>query len=146
MKEFNLYFNETDIIRQLCKIRVKIAKNRNKKHLLHLLTSNEDYNYHLENNSKEPNEFEIYQKGINDKLKTLLPPRRQWVKIGSKSRVKDKATNEFLTSNDKNFYALLKTIRKHKKIKSTEQWFINLMKFISEIQKKALSNSYSVLN
>jgi hypothetical protein len=146
MKEFNLYFNETDIIRQLCKIRVKIAKNRNKKHLLHLLTSNEDYNYHIENNSKETNEFEIYQKSINDKLKTLLPPRRQWVKIGSKSRVKDKETNEFLTSNDKNFYALLKTIRKHKKNKSKEQWFINLMKFVSEIQKKALSNSYSVSN
>lgn len=146
MKEFNLYFNETEIIRQLCKIRVKIAKNRNKKHLLHLLTSNENYNYHLENNSKEHNEFEFYQKGINDKLKALLPPRRQWVKIGSKSRFKDKVTNEFLTSNDKNFYALLKTIRKHKKNKSTEKWFINLMKFISEIQKKALSNSYSVSN
>jgi hypothetical protein len=146
MKEFNKYFNETDIIRQLCKIRVKVAKNRNKKHLLHLLTTDEDYNYHLEKNLKESNEFERYQKGINDKLKLLLPPRRKWVKVGSYSRIKDKETNELLTSNDKNFYALLKTIRKHKKTKSKEQWFINLMKFVSEIQKKALSNSYSVSN
>lgn len=144
MKEFNLYFNETSIIRQLCKIRVKIAKSRNKKHLLHLLTSNEKFNYHIENTSIELNEFEIYQKEINEKLKTILPPRRQWVKIGLKSRVKDKETNEFLTSNDKNFYALLKTIRKHKKNKSKEQWFINLMKFVSEIRQKALSKSFSV--
>lgn len=76
----------------------------------------------------------------------MLPPRRQWIKIGSKSRVKNKETNELLTSNDKNFYALLKTIRKHKKNKSKEQWFINLMIFVSGIQQKALSNSYSVSN
>lgn len=144
MKEFNQYFNEANIIRQLCKIRVKIAKNRNKKHLLHLLTSNEEFNYHLDNNSKEQNEFELYQKDINKKLKTLLPPRRQWVKIGSKSRINDKTSNELLTSNDKNFYALIKTIRKHKRKKSNDQWFINLMAFVSEIKKKALSDSYSV--
>lgn len=144
MKGFEDYFNENEILRQLCKIRVKIAKNRNKRHLLHLLTSNDNYNYHIDTNKGKPNEFEDYQNQIQITLKDILPPRRQWVKIGSKSRIKNKATNESLTSNDKNFYSLLKTIRKHKAAKSNEVWFLNLQKYVSKIQTNALSKQYRV--
>lgn len=144
MKQFDTYFNENEILRQLCKIRVKIAKNRNKRHLLHLLTSDENYNYHIANVKTSPNEFEIYQNEIKETLKKILPPRRKWVKIGEHSRVKNRDTNEFLTSNDKNFYSLLKTIKKHKKNKSTEDWFLNLQEFVRRIQESALSKQYSV--
>lgn len=69
MKQFETYFNENEILRQLCKIRVKIAKNRNKRHLLHLLTSDENYNYHIDKVKTSPNEFETYQNEIKETLK-----------------------------------------------------------------------------
>lgn len=144
MKNFDSYFNENEILRQLCKIRVKIAKNRNKRHLLHLLTSDENYNYHNDTIPEKLNDFESYQNEIQETLKNILPPRRQWVKIGEKSRIKNKATNEFLTSNDKNFYSLLKTIKKHKASKSNEKWFLKLQEFINVVQTKALSKNYRV--
>lgn len=144
MKEFDTYFNENEILRQICKIRVKIAKNRNKRHLLHLLTSNTNYNYHIDPEKKNPTEFENYQSQIKETLKKILPPRRKWVKIGEHSRVKNRATNEFLTSNDKNFYSLLKTIKKHKKNNSTDNWYINLQEFVKKIQDSALSKEHSV--
>jgi retron-type reverse transcriptase len=144
MRDFDAYFNENEILRQLCKIRVKIAKNRNRRHLLHLLTSNKDYNYHIDTGKTNPNEFESYQNELKETLKQILPPRRKWIKIGEHSRVKNRETNEFLTSNDKNFYSLLKTIKKHKKTSSTETWFLNLQEFVKEIQESALSNQYSV--
>lgn len=144
MKEFEDYFSENEILRHLCKIRVKIAKNRNKRHLLHLLTSNENYNYHVSSKTRDLSEFEEYQNQIQTTLKNILPPRRQWVKIGSKSRIRNKDTNEKLTSNDKNFYSLLKTIKKHKAAKSNEVWFLNLQSFIKKIQEDALSKKYKI--
>ncbi len=144
MKNLESYFIENEIIRQICKMRVKIAKSRNKQHLLHLLTSNPNYNYHLGNKKVDLNEFEKYQEGLKKQLSEILPPRRKWVKIGEKSRVKNKSKNEFLTSNDKNFYSLLKTIKKHRQHNSKEVWFINLQVFIKEIRSSALSTSYIV--
>lgn len=144
MKEFDTYFNENEILRQLCKIRVKIAKTRNKRHLLHLLTTDTNYNYHIDTGKTNSNEFENYQNQILETLIEILPPRRKWVKIGEHSRVKNRDTNEFLTSNDKNFYSLLKTIKKHKKINSTDTWFINLQEFVKKIQESALSKEHSV--
>jgi hypothetical protein len=143
MKEFENYFNENEILRQLCKIRVKVAKNRNKRHLLHLLTSDDDYNYHIDSKTGKLNEFEVYQNQIQITLREILPPRRQWVKIGSNSRIKNRSTNEKLTSNDKNFYSLLKTIKKHKAAKSKEVWFLNLQKYVAKIQANALSQDYN---
>lgn len=146
MKEFEKYITENEIVRQLYKVRVKIAKSRNKKHLLHLLTTNPKYNYHLGNNSQELNEFEQYQNNIINQLREILPPRKQWAKIGSKSRIKNKNSKELLTTNDKNFYALLKTIKKHKKLNSQENWYLNLTEFTKGIQEKALSSDYEIVS
>lgn len=144
MKDFNVYFSENEILRQICKMRIKIAKNRNKRHLLHLLTSDNKYNYHISCKKESPNEFENYQEGLLEILTEILPPRRKWVKIGENSRVKNKLTNEFLTTNDKNFYSLLKTIKKYKKEDSKEKWFVNLQSFIIRIQTLAESEQYIV--
>lgn len=145
MKEFKTYFRDEEIIRQVCKIRVKLAKSRNKKHLLHLLTSNPKYNYH-NNSSIINNEFQEYQDNITQELKCILPPRKKWIKLGSYSRVKNtkSKSKEFLTSNDKNYYSLIKTIRKHHKQNSKEKWFLNLMDFIKQTRENALSYNYQV--
>lgn len=149
MKSFEKHFTENEILRQVCKIRVKMAKSKSKMHLLNSLTSNPKYNYHL-NSLKEPtNTFEEYQFELTKFLSTILPPRKKWVKLGEDSRVKSNAINKikeakennillnkrnyFLSSTDKNFYSLLKSIKIESKKELKEQWYINLQNFIQEI-------------
>ncbi|HEY5535534.1 MAG TPA: reverse transcriptase/maturase family protein [Ignavibacteria bacterium] len=144
MKKFETYFSEQEILRQLCKIRVKIAKNRCKKHLLNSLTTNPKYNYHRNSVTLPKNKFEEYQQNLVNHLSQILPPRNKWVKLGEESRRKPQKTNEFLTSNDKNFYSLLKTIKVHKKKNSQEKWYLNLQNFIQEIKFLSTDESYKV--
>lgn len=144
MKTFEQYFNENDILRQICKVRVKMAKSRSKKHLLHILTSNSKYNYHLHANKPPVNEFETYQLELTQFLSTILPPRKKWLNLGENSRRKSKSNRELLTANDKNFYSLLKTIKAHKKVNSKEAWFLNLQIFINEIITLSSDPSYKV--
>ncbi len=144
MKTIENYFDENEILKLICKIRVKLAKNRSKKHLLHLLTSNPDYNYHIKHKPEPINDFEVYQKNLTEFLSTILPPRKKWVKLGEKSRRKPNRPKEFLTSNDRNYYCLLKTIKKEKKQETKAQWFINLQKFINEITEVSQGINYEV--
>lgn len=144
MKPFENYFTENEILRQICKIRVKMAKSKSKKHLLHLLTSNTKYNYHQNSNKTPTNEFEEYQLDLTQFLSTILPPRKKWIKLGEDSRRKPKKKSEFLTSNDKNFYSLLKTIKIHGKKEIKEQWFINLQSFIKEVIGLSTNKLHSV--
>ena len=108
MKTFESYFSENEILKLICKIRVKLAKSKSKKHLLHLLTSNPSFNYHIKFNSEPTNDFETNQKELTEFLLTILPPRKKWLKLGEQSRRKPNRENEFLTSNDKNYYSLFK--------------------------------------
>ena len=133
MKQFENYFTENEILRQICKIRIKMAKSKSKKHLLHLLTSNIKYNYHLNSLKTPTNEFDEYNFELAQFLSSILPARKKWVRLGSASRMKSKIRNEKLTSNDVNFYSLLKTIKAHEKKTIKEQWYINLFNFINEI-------------
>jgi len=144
MRTFEQFFSENEILRQLCKLRIKMAKSKSKKHLLHLLTSNSKYNYHQHLNKAPNNEFEKYQIDLTARLSTILPPRSKWVKLGEKSRRQRNQKDEFLSPNDKNFYSLLKTIKIHKKQNSQELWFLNLNKFISEIKALSIDNAYSI--
>lgn len=144
MKPFENYFTENEILRQICKIRVKMAKSKSKKHLLHLLTSNPKYNYHLNSIKLPSNEFEHYQSDLVKLLSKILPPRKKWIKLGEDSRRKPKKKNEFLTSNDKNFYSLLKTIKVHSLREVKEQWYLNLQIFINDIIEISRNQNYSV--
>lgn len=128
----------------ICKVRVKLAKNKSKKHLLHLLTSNPAYNYHVKINSEPQNDFEINQKELTDFLLSILPPRKKWLKLGEQSRRKPNRENEFLTSNDKNYYSLLKTIKAESKKSIKANWFLNLEKFVEEIIAVSKGNEYEV--
>lgn len=115
MRTFESYFSKNEILKLICKVRVKLAKNKSKRHLLHLLTSNPAFNYHVKLNSEPKNEFEVSQKELTDFLLLILPPRKKWLKLGEHSRRKPNCENEFLSSNDKNYYSLLKTIKAEKK-------------------------------
>lgn len=128
----------------ICKVRVKLAKNKSKKHLLHLLTSNPAYNYHVKLNSEPQNDFEVNQKELTDFLLSILPPRKKWLKLGEQSRRKPNRENEFLSSNDKNYYCLLKTIKAESKKSIKANWFLNLEKFVEEIIAISKGNEYEV--
>lgn len=128
----------------ICKVRVKLAKNKSKKHLLHLLTSNPAYNYHVKLNSEPQNDFEANQKELTDFLLSILPPRKKWLKLGEQSRRKPNRENEFLTSNDKNYYSLLKTIKAESKKSIKANWFFNLEKFVEEVIAISKGNEYEV--
>jgi len=137
-----------------------MAKSKSKKHLLHLLTSNEKYNYHIQSSAPSTNEFERYQVELTQFLSTILPPRKKWINLGEISRLNYKAAdavksakenskkvnkrNYSLTSSDKNFYSLLKTIKVHKKRKSQEKWYLNLQSYVTEIKTLSVSKSYQV--
>jgi len=144
MKTFESYFSKNEILKLICKVRVKLAKNKSKKHLLHLLTSNPEFNYHVKFNSKPQNDFELNQKELTNFLLSILPPRKKWLKLGEHSRRKPNRENEFLTSNDKNYYSLLKTIKAENKKAIKANWFLNLEKFIDEVIAVSQGNEYEV--
>jgi hypothetical protein len=144
MKTFESFFCKNEILKLICKVRVKLAKNKSKKHLLHLLTSNPAYNYHVKLNSEPQNDFEANQKELTDFLLTILPPRKKWLKLGEQSRRKPNRENEFLTSNDKNYYGLLKTVKAENRKSIKANWFLNLEKFIEEVIAISKGNEYEV--
>jgi len=144
MKTFESYFCENEILKLICKVRVKLAKNKSKKHLLHLLTSNPAFNYHIKSNSLPTNDFVVDQKELTEFLLSILPPRKKWLKLGEQSRRKPNRENEFLTSNDKNYYSLLKTIKVESKKAEKANWYINLQKFVIEIITISKGSEYQV--
>lgn len=139
MKKFEEYFKDEAIIFYLCRLRAKYAKNRNKKHLIHLLTSADEFNYHV-NDSQKHSE---YEKKFNDDLNKLFPSRRKWKNIGKESRY-DSKTKEKITSIEKNLYSLLKTIKFYKKTNPSESFLVNLNAFIKDIQKSIQDASFKI--
>lgn len=150
MKAFEAYFTEEAVISYLCKLRSKVAKSRNKKHLIHLLTDSEKFNYHVNDSKKylgakdeTSNEFVKYESQFLTDLNRILPARKKWVSLGSKSRI-SKANNQPLSSNDRNYYSLIKTIKSYRQKSSKDSWLIELDNFILDIQKTVSSGSYNI--
>jgi reverse transcriptase-like protein len=141
MKQFEEFFSEDKIIYYLCKVRAKIAKQRNKKHLLHLLTDNEDFNYHDTSKSIQSE----HEKEFHELLNSLFPPRSKWVKLGKPSR--NKTTDgviQKISTIDKNIYALLKTVKYYKRKEPNEPFVKRLNDFISDIKFSILNPEYSI--
>ncbi|MBM0649507.1 group II intron reverse transcriptase domain-containing protein [Capnocytophaga genosp. AHN8471] len=146
MKPIEDFFSETQIIKSICKIRVKLAKSRSKKHLLNYLTKNSKYNYHQ--SIKPTNELEKLQFEIDKQLKKILPPRKKWKEpllpiIDNQSR-KIIKRRVFNNSSDRNFYSLLNTIKYHKNINSQETWLLNLTEFVTEIRDILIDKKYTL--
>jgi retron-type reverse transcriptase len=139
MKKFEEYFKDEEIIFYLCRLRAKYAKNRNKKHLIHLLTNSDEFNYHVNDCKK----YSEYERKYNEDLNKLLPSRRKWKNIGKESRLNPK-TKEKLTSTDKNIYSLLKTIKFYKKKNPSEPFLVNLNAFIEDIQNSIQDKGFKI--
>ncbi|MCH6201318.1 reverse transcriptase domain-containing protein [Aquiflexum sp. LQ15W] len=150
MKEFETYFSNDEIVKYLCKLRAKVANTRNKKHLIHLLTDSERYNYHVKDSEKyffgsEENvcSFIKYEKEFLIQLNKILPPRKKWVNLGRKSRI-DRITNQAITSSKRNEYSLNKTIKSYRIKSPNEPWLLALDQFINDIQISVKSGTYEI--
>jgi retron-type reverse transcriptase len=140
MKQFEEIFSDKQIISYLCKLRAKVAKQRNKKHLLHLLTGNQDFNYHSPTGSKSS-----YEIKYNDDLLTLFPPRKEWKKLGEDSRTTNlKGVKKKLNSVDKNLYSLIKTVNYNREKNPSKTWVKKLNEFILDIQQSIIDEHYSI--
>ncbi len=133
MEHFEKYISRQAIILQLCNIRAKIADKRKEKHLFHLLTKNNVYNYHI-NVKKNHDLLDQAEKQIMD----LLPPRRKWKKLKKKHRYT--TNNQRINSIDYNKKSLLITINHY----SDDPCLKALNEFIVEIQSAINDPQYLI--
>jgi hypothetical protein len=127
MKELKQYITRDNIIFYLCRIRAKIAKNRNKEHLIHLISSNEKYNYHIRNDENE--------------ILNFFPSRKKWKKLGINNRIRN---GKKLNSIKKNIQSLLLTIKWYEKNEPNADFLIKLNSFIDDVQKSIYDINYEI--
>lgn len=137
MNKLDEYITKERIIFYLCRIRAKHAKQRSKKHLVHLLSKNEEYNYHL--NSKS-NKVKVNEELVV--LNSLLPSRRKWIKLNKANRYDN--GSQRINSVDYNVKSLMLTIEYYKKNFPEEQFLINLDKFIEDIHFSINDPNYKI--
>ncbi len=150
MKEFETYFSSDAIVTYLCKLRAKVANSRNKRHLIHLLTDSDKFNYHVKDSEKYltrddeyASGFVKYEKEFLSQLNKLLPPRKKWVNLGGDSRI-DKNTKQPISSSRRNEYSLIKTIKAYRKKSPNEPWLLALDEFIKDIQISVESGTHKI--
>jgi hypothetical protein len=129
MKQFADYVNDDDIELYLCGMRAKIAKQRNKKHIVHMLTKDNKFNYHQN----------ISLNKVDKELDDIMPSRKQWKKLGEKERYKN---SQILNSIDKNILSLRKTILAYKKNKPDEEFLKNLEQFVARLKNNIIDESF----
>jgi len=151
MQDFQSYFSEDAIISYLCKLRARIAYSRNKKHLIHLLTDSDKFNYHVKDSKKyllidneSTNGFLKYESEFLNQINRIFPPRKKWVNLGDTSRI-DKQTNQVITSSKRNEFSLIKTIKSYRKKSPNEPWLLALDEFIRDIQTSISSGTHDIL-
>lgn len=139
MNEFKEYYSKDQIIRYLCKIRIKYAHRRNKVYLLNKLTKKT-------NHLKEiPDQ---YDEELLRELNELLPKRRLWLSKGQRTFkvVTHSETNQKeavkLDTDEKNFEILYNTIKKYSKQKNKPQFVTNINQFVEDIQYKIENEIY----
>lgn len=137
MQKFDEYITDERIIFYLCRIRAKHAKQRCKNHLVHLLSSSENYNYHL-NTKKQKEKIDDDLKLLND----ILPSRRKWKKLNKSKRYS--RNNQRINSVDYNVNSLLLTIEYYKKNKPEEQFLKNLDNFIKDLRESINNPNYII--
>lgn len=137
MQKFDEYITEKRIIFYLCRIRAKYAKQRNKKHLIHLLSVSDDFNYHL-NTKKQKEKIEKDLELLNG----MLPSRRKWKKLNKGNRYPE--DNQRINSVDYNVKSLLLTIDYYKKHFPEEPFLKNLDSFIKDLQGSVNDPDYKI--
>ncbi|MCD4833848.1 MAG: hypothetical protein K8R31_08650 [Bacteroidales bacterium] len=128
MKRIEKYFDEKEILKYLYKWRAKIANQKSKKHLLHLLSDSASFNYH----KIDKLDFEI-------EISKVLPSRKKWKRIGQSERYNGNGL--LLNSKDKNIKSLQKTVNFYKKHSPEEPFLKNLNELVRNIQNE-LNNQH----
>lgn len=125
MQAFQTYFSDYQIIRLLCKYRIKYAKQRHKVHLMRDIS--------LHSSTLEL----LLSKRLEcpAELSQMLPPRRQWKRINEKDR------KNFESSTNINIESLRRTVLTvHIKVAASEIsppiWYERLSNFIKTIQER----------
>lgn len=137
MHKLDKYITEESIIFYLCRIRAKYAKQRSKKHLVHLLSSSEKYNYHL----NTPKQKERIDDNLNQ-LNGMLPSRRKWKKLNKTKRYQK--NNQRINSVDNNVNSLLLTIAYYRKNHPDEPFLKNLDSFIIDVKASINDPNYKM--
>ncbi|MGC4128691.1 MAG: reverse transcriptase/maturase family protein [Bergeyella sp.] len=130
------YFTYKKILISICKIRAKQAKQRSKKHLVHLLSSDPKTNYHLNHKKNQKNTNKDLEL-----LNSILPPRRKWKTLKKNRRYIN--NHQKIDSIKYNTDSLYETIRYYKVKYPNEPFIINLDKFIKDIQDSILNPKFS---
>ena len=129
--KFSTYFSKNEIVKSLCRKRIKLAQYRNRKHLLLNLSCDQGYNYHRKNRK---NDDELL-------LERIMPPRRKWKKLGKEKRCKDGYP---LNSSEKNFKSLMFTIKKARNENCKDEWFKVLNRTVRKIRIRSLTGTYRI--
>ncbi|MCT4590679.1 MAG: reverse transcriptase domain-containing protein [Carboxylicivirga sp.] len=130
MKKLEAYTSEKNIIFYLCRIRAKVAKERNKKHLIHLISSDSEKNYHRKDLT------------VNEKeICALFPSRKKWRKLGKDNRYRNKKK---LNTLEKNIRSLQITIEWYRKNKPEAEFLKKLDEFIASIKNNIVDAEYSI--
>lgn len=137
MQKLDEYITDKKIIFYLCRIRAKHAKQRSKKHLIHLLSSDKNFNYHLNN----PKQKERIDKDLI-LLNGMLPSRKKWKKLNKSNRYQN--NNQRINSVDYNINSLILTIKFYRKNHPTEPFLKNLDSFITELKASINDPNYII--
>lgn len=105
----------------LCRLRVGIANQRNKEHLIHLHSKDEEYNYH----TRPESETKIF-------ICSLFPPRKKWRQPGFTRRFNGRDSK---TTSDKNLISLRLTLRYFRKEHPNELFLKRLDNYVQEIRE-----------
>jgi hypothetical protein len=141
IKNFKEYYSTREIVRQLCKIRIRFAKQRNSKIIIDRLSKN----------SLNPDaNLGEYERKILDELNEILPPRRLWLTKGQRTFkiVKDERTGIIelvnLSAEEKNREILYNTITKYSKEVDRPEFIRKLFDFILTIQRDIDNKVYHI--
>lgn len=127
------YLTNDKIIYYLCRVRAKYAKQRSKKHLVHLLSNEPKLNHHKDVLTDD----ELF-------LKKILPPRRKWKKLGKEYRYKKDNRHQKINSIEYNTRSIFKTIKFYQKNHPNTSFVIKLNEFIEETKNCIDNPNYKI--
>lgn len=122
-KEYTYYFSEKALLSVLVKKRVLLAKKRHDEHFL--------------DNLVDPDNETIL---LKSELYRLFPARKQWIRLTAKERKGKSALEINAISLERTVLRLTKKFT----VDVDELWYECLIQFISDIQKMAFSDEYSL--
>lgn len=125
MIAFDSYFTNEEIIKLLCRFRIKYAKRRHKLHM------KRDISLHEATLSKIKNPASYCPKELSD----MLPPRRQWIRLKLEERKTFNSSDKLATEE------LRRTILSiHIKVKrgmmTPPVWYNNLLGFLNDVRQR----------